>query len=174
MREHEEEPLTGSERELGETLARLRAARTTLDPAHILREAHRRRAGRQLLWWRGIAAALALALVLSLVLPQQPRTVEKIVYVSSSPTDSGAVPTRVDRVVAQEAGPLPADAVLEGGDYLAVRGRVLAFGVRALPPPPASPSRLIEQRPTDTPPARREGGRSLLEWLNPLSNEGRS
>jgi hypothetical protein len=174
MREPEEDPLTSAERELGQALSRLNPAATALDPAHILWEAQRRRAGRQVRWWRGIAAALALALVLSLLLRPQPRAVEKVVYVSPSPGDSRLGTARVDRVAAQEAGPLPATAVLEGGDYLAVRGRVLAFGVRALPPPPASPPRLLDQRPTDAAPARREDGRSLLDWFNPLSHEGRS
>jgi hypothetical protein len=174
MREREEEPLTPGELELGEALARLRPAATAIDPIRIRWEAQRRRAARQIWWWRGIAAALALALSLSLLFRPQPKTIQRLVYLSPSPAEAHSVVPTIDHRAAQEPLALPATAVLEGGDYLAVRDRVLAFGVRVLPPPPPAPSQVLAQQPTEAAPARDETGRTLLDWFNPLPHEGRS
>ena len=174
MREREEEPLTPAESELSETLSRLKPAATSLDPARIRWEAQRRRAARQVWWWRGIAAALALALVLSLLFRPQPRTLEKVVYVTPVRNDSRDRALTVAEVAPREPAVLPAAAVLEGGDYLAVRGRVLAFGVRVLPPPPPAPTNAAAPQATEAAPAPTETGRTLLDWFNPLPRENRS
>ena len=172
MREREEESLTPAELELGEALSRLRPATTSLDPARIRWEAQRRRASRQVWWWRGIAAALAFALALSLLFRPQSKSVERLVYVTPSPRDLHDARPVVGEVPAGEPVALPASAVMEGGDYLAVRGRVLAFGVRVLQPPPPAPEQVAAQQ---TPaPATKETGRTLLDWFNPLPRENRS
>ena len=173
MREPEEEPLTRSELELGEALARLKPAATSLDPNRIRLEAQRRRDRRDVWLWRGIAAALALALMLSILFHPRPRTIERLVYVSQ--------PARTDRLVATTMAPgigpepmtIPAAAVREDGDYLAVRSRVVAFGVRVLPPPAPAPSPDSTRETTTNVPAPAPA-RTLLDWLDPLPREGRS
>lgn len=174
MREREEEPLTPGELELGEALARLKPAETSLDPARIRWEAQRRRAYRQVWWWRGIAAALAFALALSILFRPRSQTIEKLVYVTPGQSDSHDVRPAIADSFPNEPVTLPATAVLEGGDYLAVRGRVLAFGVRVLPPPPPAPAQVAAQQATEAAPAPRETGRTLLDWFNPLPRESRS
>lgn len=174
MREREEEPLTPGELELGEALARLKPAETSLDPARIRWEAQRRRASRQVWWWRGIAAALALALALSLLFRPQPRSIEKLVYITPARNHSHDVSPAAIDAYSSEPSPLPAPAVLEGGDYLAIRGRVLAFGVRVLPLPPPAPAPVNAQQTSEAAPAPAEAGRTLLDWFNPLPRENRS
>ncbi|HEY2586066.1 MAG TPA: hypothetical protein VGI81_09925, partial [Tepidisphaeraceae bacterium] len=100
--------------------------------------------------------------------------VEKRVYVT--PAHDNARDVRSAVVEASQNVPVtpPAAAVLDGGDYLAVRGRVLAFGVRVLPPPPPAPAQAAVQRATEATPARGETERTLLDWFNPLPRENRS
>ena len=175
MREPEEEPLTRAELELGEALARLKPAATSLNPSGIRLEAQRRRVRRDVWLWRGIAAALALALTLSILFRPRPRTIERLVYVHQpAQTDPFAV-TAMAPGIGPEPVTIPAAAVREDGDYLAVRSRVVAFGVRVLPPPaPApSPDSTRETAPSVPAPAPART-RTLLDWLDPLPREGRS
>jgi len=150
----EEERLNDGEREAEEALTALRPIRPAFEVSRLMFEAARRANQRQVWAWRGIAAALAGGLVLSLVFRSPARVVEKPVYVQSTPRESPLPsPPRV-----ATASLLDPDVALRGGnDYLAVRDRVLALGIRSLPraQPAAWPvapaiSAPIEQQPPPT------------------------
>jgi hypothetical protein len=163
----DERRLNAEERELAETMARLRPIRPGLSRDAILLETYRRAARRQAWLWRGVAAALAAGLALSVVLRPPPRTVEKVVYVQPKPTsqeppaESMPLSTRIDEP------PPPASQ-----PYLALRYDVLAWGMTALPrgsparavaPPAALPSMLAPEQ--STPP---------YDLLKPFGIGGRS
>ncbi len=128
----EEERLSEGEREAEQALSALRAARPGFDVGRLAFEAARRANRRQVWAWRGIAAALAAGLVLSMVFRQSPRVVEKSVYVQVPSRES---PRPTHSPVATATLPEPEFVLRGGNDYLAVRDRVLALGIRSLPQP---------------------------------------
>ena len=132
-------------------LSQLRPVRPRFDAGGIAARASHRRSRHELWAWRGVAAALAAALMLSLLLRPVPRMVTHEVYVTPLPA------------VAEPSGmeyPAPRSQAFSdlrpGDDYLAVRNRVLALGVQALRPPAVAPE----------PPPRAESHEELL--LNDL------
>lgn len=150
----EEERLSETEREAQEALSALRPARPAFDASRLIFEATRRADRRQVWAWRGIAAALAAGLVLSMVLRPSPRVVEKSVYVQLLPHES---PQPTHSPVATATLPEPEFFLGGGNDYLAMRDRVLALGIRSLPQPqpaawPVAPamSAPIEPQPPPT------------------------
>ncbi|HWE07278.1 MAG TPA: hypothetical protein VG274_11255 [Rhizomicrobium sp.] len=131
----EEDALNAAERETVAAIARFKPATIRIDLFRIRSEAQRRRAKRQVWLWRGIAAALAAGLALSWIWRPGSAVREHVIYVrspapaitpeASSPTFAA---TRIE----------PRVPALASDDYLAVRDRVLAFGIDALRPhPPA-------------------------------------
>ena len=142
---------------------------------------------RELRLWRGVAAALAAGLVISLVLRPSPRTVEKFVYLR--PTGpAGSYP-------AVAPGPVPDPKraepmlVLSGDDYLSVRSRVLVFGLQTLRSSSSGAAQLPLVHAFDTgdmttgsgahPVTARPGSDgtstpSFLNLLNPLGHGDRS
>lgn len=127
----EEDALTEAERESAQSLARFKPAAARLDVSHIGFEAQRRRANRQVWRWRGIAAALAVGLILSWIWRPQATVRERVVYVRvsvpASAPDARSVPLAT-------SGVEPPAGLRVGDEYLAVRDRILAFGVEALRP----------------------------------------
>src|SRR5690349_5624762 len=125
----EEERLSDGERETEEALSALRPTRPPFEVSRLIFEATRRADRRQLWAWRGIAAALAGGLVLALLLRPAPRLIEKPVYVQV-PTHASPQPSPPPVATATLLEP---NVVLRGGnDYIAVRDRVLALGIRSL------------------------------------------
>ena len=121
-----------SEREAELALSALRPARPGFDVGQLTFEAARRASGKEVWAWRGIAAALAAGLVLSMLLRPSPRVVEKPVYVQV-PSHESPQPTHSP--VATATLPEPEFVLRGGNDYLALRDRVLALGIRSLPQP---------------------------------------
>ena len=137
----DERSLTPEDREMAETLSSLRPTPPRLTRDAVLLETYRRAGRRQTWLWRGIAAALAAGLVLSLVFRPQSRTTEKVVYVPRPMTVAESEsPATVEstRSSFQSAESAP-------GGYLALRHDVLAWGPAALPHVPAATSGKIPQ-----------------------------
>ena len=149
-------------------LSQLQPARLPFDVRVIAIEATRRQVRRQLWAWRGVAAALAAGLLLSLMLRPSPQTVTRKVYVTAPPA-----------VVAQPAmdwpapRPQPFPDLRPGDDYLAVRNRVLALGVQVLRPPPPGAAPAAPLSAFDLSP---HGGRGqpLFDSLNAFRHGDRS
>lgn len=164
-----EQRLTDEDQAMAEALAQLRPKPTHLDAWLIASQAIDRSSRRGLIIWRGIAAALALGLVMSLLLRPQPRTVKQLVYID-----------RPQPVVhAPEAAPPPPREPIPdlepGDDYLSVRSRVLALGVEVLRPPVPVAARFPPMRALDMPSdSRPVHSESLLDSFNPFRRGERS
>ena len=126
----EEDELTESQRDTRDALSRMKLPTISLDVSRLRSEAQRRRAIRQVWRWRGIAAALAAGIVLTLVLQPRTTVVERVVYVRQTQSPVTAPPQTYSAPDPQETTPLSADG------YFALRSRVLAFGIDVLRPPP--------------------------------------
>lgn len=163
----DERPLNAEERELAEAMAGLRPTRPGLTRDGILLETYRRAGRRQAWLWRGVAAALAAGLVLSIVLRPPPKTVEKVVYVPTVPaSDAAPVASATSPPRTYEPAPPTSE------HYLALRHDVLAWGMSGLP-------RTTTPRPTAPTPAAApmvapgEPG-TLYDLLKPFGIGGRS
>ncbi|HWE05900.1 MAG TPA: hypothetical protein VG274_04280 [Rhizomicrobium sp.] len=127
----EEDALNTEERETLAAVARFKPATIRLNPFRIRSEAQRRRAKRQVWLWRGIAAALAAGLIVSWIWRPGSAIREHVVYVRL-PAPAIAPETALPRSATTEIEPRMTPPL--GDDYLAVRDRVLAFGIDALRP----------------------------------------
>jgi hypothetical protein len=167
----QEERLSDMEREAEEALSALRPTRPAFDGSRLMFEAARRASRKQVWAWRGIAAALAGGLVLALLLRPSPQLIEKPVYVDRSATDA-ARPTQPP--LAAAPWQQPEMAVRTGNDYVAMRDRVLAYGVGSLPRPQAPPGAVmptLSDAPADRP---APPPNALLQLLDTLQFGGRS
>jgi len=135
----DEPRLTEQDRDLELTLGRLRPARGQLHTPKVLLEAVRRAKQREVWLWRGVAAALGAGLVLALLLRPTPPTREKVVLIPTPPMPTPQ-PKLHEPPAAVEPRPITEPdsdlAATMGDDYLTLRNRVLALGLRGLPPPP--------------------------------------
>jgi hypothetical protein len=127
----EQDPITPEEAELHEVLCRLKPKSPPFDLSRIALVAQQRQ-WRQIWRWRGIAAFLAAGIVVSSLLRGGPR----VVYVQR-PEPAANV-----QVAIAQASPLPElpPLILEGDNYLALRSRVMVFGLRALRSPSGPPA----------------------------------
>lgn len=126
----EEDTLTASERETRDALSRVKLPRVALEVSQIRWEAQRRRAIHQVWRWRGIAAALAAGIVLTLIVRPKATVIERVVYVAQ--TEPSVSPSPQPPLVAK---PQEASPPFPGDDYFALRRRVLALGIGVLRPP---------------------------------------
>lgn len=138
----DERSLNAEDREAAELLGSLRPSRPGLSRDAVLLETYRRAARRQAWLWRGVAAALAAGLVLSVALRPQPKTVQTVVYVPIAPA---AVAPQIASAAPPHLDELPPASQ----QYLALRHDVLAWGMAALPRTAAAPATAA---PTPPPP----------------------
>ena len=157
--------MNAEDREGAELLGSLRPSRPGLTRDAVLMEAYRRSAHGQAWLWRGIAAALAAGLVLSVTIRPQPKTVQTVVYVPVAPA---AVPQPVESAAPPHLDELPPPSQ----QYLALRHDVLAWGVAALPRTVTAPATAL---PTPPPPLiAPEQSPTLYDLLKGFGIGGRS
>ncbi|HEY8746801.1 MAG TPA: hypothetical protein VIM11_02425 [Tepidisphaeraceae bacterium] len=162
----ERERLDPADEEVEHLLTKLSpTAPSRLRASHVLFEAQRRRDRYQLWTWRGIAAALAIALIAQFYM--------KSVHHDVATGDGHVNPTVVVSTTTPHVGPtrnILAD--LTGDGYVATRNRSLAFGVPSITAtgdpaaPPAPRLHAIDSKVAE--PA------SFLELLVGLEPKGRS
>lgn len=181
----DEEELNPDEVEIATLLSRLVPLRPEVNAQEILLEGCTRK-GRQEVWlWRGIAAALAAGLALALLLRPPPRSIQKVVYL---PPEGGAQPAAAvshsvaprdqpqpsPQIVLPSSGAMTGDAPaprMSGNNYIAVRNRILTFGLRGLPAPRAwAPPRYPLGMPAASSGARES--QSVFDQFSPFSQEG--
>ena len=159
----DEKPVNPEDREFEQALASIRPVRPALTRDQVLMETYRRAARRQAWLWRGIAAALAAGLALSLLVRPAPRRIERVVY---QPPPA----TVIQPLAAGDGGMAAADMPRVSGGYLTLRQDVLAYGLAALTrsAPAAPPAWAGDVLP---PPPR---PMSVFDLLNILNIRGRS
>ena len=149
----DERSLTPEDRETAEAMGLLRPARPQLTRDAVLLETYRLAGRRQTRLWRGIAAALAAGLVLSLQFRPPPKTTERVVYLRNPTTVAEPEPL----VTVESPRPSFQSTDSPPTGYLALRHDVLAWGPAALPHAPAAapaktpqPERLVSPNQSPT------------------------
>jgi len=162
--------LTPEESDFEAALGALMPLRPDLEVRKIWMEAQRRKWRAQVLVWRGVAAVLAAGLIVSLLLRghDNPASVRPI---SIEPG------RQVNQPVAPQVTPAPArqslPVVLSGDDYLALRSRVVAFGIDALPQATPATGTFAPIRPLELP-ADSSQPHTTINIFGPLWRGGRS
>jgi hypothetical protein len=116
MHEHEEQNLDGAERELEAALRGLKPGPATIDPIACAFEAGRKTGARRATAWRSTAAAMSVALIVSILIPMR----------GSSSRDVPPMQNEFATVVS-----LPSHT--PGPTYFSTRDAVLDRGVDVLP-----------------------------------------
>jgi hypothetical protein len=116
MHEDEQDNLDGAERELEAALRGLKPGPATIDPLACAFEAGRKTGARRAIVWRSTAAAMAVALLVSILIPTR----------SSSSRDASPTQNEFATVVS-----LPSHTT--GPTYFSTRDAVLDRGVDVLP-----------------------------------------
>ena len=116
MPEHDDEQLSGGERELEAALRGLKPGATSVDPVVCAFEAGRTAGARRVTAWRSTTAALSLALIVSILIPAR------------SPTRS----SRENATIGSYATVMPLPRTNQP-TYFSTRDAVLDRGVDVLP-----------------------------------------